>query len=230
MNAIRTPFAGAGLALVCWINLAGAYARLQAQTPASPSQQTAAQDAVAKQQAAISLMQESIARQRTSVQQQMGQSTRSFFILPPPAPMEGLTAGAGFPGCAPLNDSEVRSLASQAATREGLDADLLIKVMQQESGFLPCAVSPKGAMGLMQLMPSTAEQFGVKDTFDPLENVGAGARFLRELLSRYNGDVFKAVSAYNAGPGRVDSADGIPQIPETINYINRILLPDLKKP
>jgi soluble lytic murein transglycosylase-like protein len=84
-------------------------------------------------------------------------------------------------------------------------------------------------MGLMQLMPSTAEQFGVKDSFDPVENVEAGARFLSELMKRYNGDVFKAVSAYNAGPARVDAVDGIPQIPETIDYINRIFYPDFEK-
>ena len=106
---------------------------------------------------------------------------------------------------------------------------MLINVMRQESGFRPCAVSEKGAIGLMQLMPATAEQLGVKDSFDPMENVDAGARFLRQLLTRYDGDVLKAVSAYNAGPARVDAVDGIPQIPETIDYIKRIFYPDLEK-
>lgn len=189
----------------------------------------AAQDAAAKQQAAIAAMQESIARQRASVQKQLGQTAEGFFVLPRPARMEGAPLAAREPECEPLPEGEVRSLAGQAASRAGLDADLVINVMRQESGFRPCAVSSKGAMGLMQLMPSTADDLGVKDSFDPLENVDAGARFLKQLLTRYNGDVFKAVSAYNAGPARVDAADGIPQIPETINYINHIFDLSLEK-
>jgi soluble lytic murein transglycosylase-like protein len=137
-----------------------------------------------------------------------------------------MAPGAGEPECPPLSDAEAESLAGGAATREGLDVELLVNVMRQESGLRPCAVSAKGAMGLMQLMPSTAQQLGVKDSFDPMENIAAGARYLRELLSRYNGDVFKAVSAYNAGPARVDAAEGIPQIPETLDYVNRILYQD----
>jgi len=81
----------------------------------------------------------------------------------------------------------------------------------------------------MQLMPSTAEQLGVIDSFDPVENVNAGAKFLKQLLSRYDGDVFKALSAYNAGHARVDAAEGIPQIPETLEYVKRILYQGLNK-
>jgi soluble lytic murein transglycosylase-like protein len=110
-----------------------------------------------------------------------------------------------------------------AAAREGLDDGLLRAVIRQESAFDPCAVSPKGAMGLMQLMPSTAADLGVADPFDANENVSAGARFLRTLLDRYKGDLPLALGAYNAGPGRVDAFGTIPPIPETIDYVRRIL-------
>jgi soluble lytic murein transglycosylase-like protein len=115
--------------------------------------------------------------------------------------------------CPPLAD---------AANREHLQPELLRGVVQQESGFRPCAVSPKGAMGLMQLMPGTAAQLGVKNPFDPKENVDAGARFLKQLLDIYN-DLPMALGAYNAGPGRVNEAGGVPAIPETLNYIQRIM-------
>jgi len=200
---------------------------LQAQTVALLPERPVEDDAVTKQQATESAMQASIARQRASVQRQLGQGTGGFFILPPPPRTTTVEGGAGAPECAPLPDGEVRWLASQAAIREGLDPELLLNVMRQESGFRPCAVSTKGAMGLMQLMPSTAEELGVKDSFNPLSNVDAGARFLHQLLTRYNGDVFKAVSAYNAGPARVDAADGVPRIFETLDYINRIFYPGL---
>jgi len=229
MKVTAKTVVDAALVLLGFACIVGGRCGAQAQTSAPPAPPAAGEDAAAKQKSAITAMQESIAKQRTSVQKQLGQSSEGFFILPPPARMEGVTLGAGMPDCPPLSDGEVRSLTGRAATREGLDAELLVNVMRQESGFRPCAVSAKGAMGLMQLMPSTAEQFGVKDSFDPVENVEAGARFLSELMKRYNGDVFKAVSAYNAGPARVDAVDGIPQIPETIDYINRIFYPDFEK-
>jgi len=187
----------------------------------------AAQDSIARQQAAITAMQDSIARQRASVQQSA--STGSFFVLPPPQPMPASGLGLAEMACAPLPDGEVRSLVTEAAAHEGVDTDLLLNVMRQESGFRPCAVSVKGAMGLMQLMPDTAGDLGVKDCFDPKENVTAGARFLHQLLNRYNGDVVKALGAYNAGPARVDAVDGIPGIPETMDYVKNILLTNLEK-
>jgi soluble lytic murein transglycosylase-like protein len=110
-----------------------------------------------------------------------------------------------------------------AADREGLDAGLLRAVIRQESAFDPCAVSPKGAMGLMQLMPATAAGLGVLDPFDPHENISAGARFLRTLLDRYNGDLPLALGAYNAGPGRVDAFGAIPPIPQTVDYVRKVL-------
>jgi len=84
-------------------------------------------------------------------------------------------------------------------------------------------VSKKGALGLMQLMPATVVGLNVEDPFDPKENVDAGARFLKQLLQRYGGDVALALGAYNAGPARVDAAGDVPAIPETMDYVNDIL-------
>jgi len=229
MIAIPRTLVNTGFALLGYVCLYWGSAGLQAQT-SLPQQPAAAEDAKAKQQTAIAAMQESIARQRASVQRQLGQSAGGFFVLPPPAHTDGIgIAEAAAPECPPLPDDQVRALAGEAARHEGLDEVLLLNVMRQESGYRPCAVSAKGAMGLMQLMPSTGEELGVKDFFDPAENVDAGAKFLRQLLTRYNGDVIRAVSAYNAGPARVDAADGIPQIPETLDYINRILYSGFEK-
>jgi soluble lytic murein transglycosylase-like protein len=101
--------------------------------------------------------------------------------------------------------------------------DLLRSVMRQESGFKPCAVSVAGAMGLMQIMPGTAEMLKLDDPFDPQKNVDAGASFLKMMLDRYQGNVTLALGAYNAGPGSVDKAGGVPPIAETMQYITNIL-------
>jgi len=114
-------------------------------------------------------------------------------------------------------------LIEENAKRQSVRADLLRAVIGQESGSRPCAVSPKGAQGLMQLMPAVAEQFGVHDPLDPKQNVEAGTKLLKQLLTKYNGDMRLALSAYNAGPERVDREGGVPQIPETINYVTDIL-------
>ncbi|MFZ0419713.1 MAG: lytic transglycosylase domain-containing protein [Candidatus Sulfotelmatobacter sp.] len=104
-----------------------------------------------------------------------------------------------------------------------LDPDLVTSVIRAESGFNVRAVSPKGAQGLMQLMPQTATQLGVKNAFDPQANVEAGSRYLRELLERYNFDLIKALAAYNAGPQRVEQYNGVPPYYETKAYIARIV-------
>ena len=130
---------------------------------------------------------------------------------------------AAVANCPPLPPTEVDALIGEAAARETLDSNLLRSVMRQESGFRPCAISDKGAMGLMQLVPATAEQFGLRNPFSPVENVAAGAKFLKQLLTRYNGDQTLALGAYNAGPAAVDSAHGVPQFSETVEYVNRIL-------
>jgi soluble lytic murein transglycosylase-like protein len=112
-------------------------------------------------------------------------------------------------------------LADAAADKYGLPPALLRSIMRAESDFQPQAVSPKGAIGLMQLMPATAQDLGV-DPHDPAQNVDAGARYLRDLLDKYHGGLRHALAAYNAGPAMVDKYNGIPPFPETINYIYRI--------
>ena len=125
--------------------------------------------------------------------------------------------------CPPVPKMDLQAMVEREAKRNDMSETLLHAVIEQESANLPCAVSPKGAMGLMQLMPATAETLKVKDPFDPAENIAAGSRFLKSLLDRYKGDMAKALAAYNAGPGRVDRDGDIPDIPETQNYVGRIL-------
>lgn len=112
---------------------------------------------------------------------------------------------------------------SSASGRYRLDPDLVNSVIKAESGFNARAVSPKGARGLMQLMPGTASQLGVPDAFDPQANVEGGAKYLRELLELYNFDLVRALAAYNAGPQRVEQFKGVPPYYETRAYVARIV-------
>lgn len=117
----------------------------------------------------------------------------------------------------------IDSLVQEAATRNGLDPCLIISVMRAESGFNRTAVSPKGASGLMQLMPETAARFGVRNIFDPRENILGGATYLRWLLQRFGGDVRLALAGYNAGEGSVEMyGNRIPPFLETQNYVRTI--------
>ncbi len=111
----------------------------------------------------------------------------------------------------------------QAALRYGLDARLVEAVIGVESGFNPWAVSRRGARGLMQLMPETAAALGIKNSFDPRQNIVGGVRHLRALLDRYGGDLSLALAAYNAGPYVVEWYRGIPPYPETWQYVQRVL-------
>lgn len=164
-------------------------------------------------------MQASIAAQMQAVRKQVGDQAAesgSFIyraaVLIPPQPSS----------CPPAPVGDVDAIITRAATAEGLEPDLIRAVIEQESAFQPCAVSPKGAMGMMQLMPATAQQFGVRDPFDPSQNIAAGSRFLKQLLTRYS-DLSLALAAYNSGPGRVDDAQAVPNIEETKNYVGAIL-------
>jgi hypothetical protein len=129
-------------------------------------------------------------------------------------------ASPGFPIPSPLNLDEV---VNSASDRYRLDPDLVKSVIKAESGFNARAVSPKGAQGLMQLMPGTASQLGVPNPFDPRANVEGGAKYLRELLERYNFDLVKALAAYNAGPLRVEQFGGVPPYYETRAYVARVV-------
>jgi soluble lytic murein transglycosylase-like protein len=127
---------------------------------------------------------------------------------------------SGFPARPRMDLSEV---VNQASGRYRLDPDLVNSVIKAESGFNVRAVSPKGAQGLMQLMPGTAAQLGVPNAFDPQANIEGGTKYLRELLERYNFDLVKALAAYNAGPQRVEQFGGVPPFYETRAYVARVV-------
>jgi soluble lytic murein transglycosylase-like protein len=134
-------------------------------------------------------------------------------MVAPPAPVQPAT-----PTQPVLSPQE---LADAAADKYGLPRTLVRAVMEAESGYQTGAVSPKGAIGLMQLMPETAQALGV-DPNDPVQNVDAGARYLRDLLQKYDGGLWHALAAYNAGPGAVDKYNGVPPYNETLLYVKRI--------
>jgi hypothetical protein len=121
-----------------------------------------------------------------------------------------------------ISRDRIEGLIQTIATRHSVDPALVRAVMKVESGGNPTAVSRKGAMGLMQLMPETALNMGVTRVFDPQENLDAGVRTLRSLLVRYDGDLDKALAAYNAGPGAVDRAGGVPRNRETRDYVKKV--------
>ena len=142
--------------------------------------------------------------------------------IPAPKPVgPAQAAGAANGAEASPGQPTAAQLADAAADKYGLPRQLVRSVMAAESGFQAGAVSPKGAIGLMQLMPSTAVDLGA-DARDPAQNVDAGARYLRDLLVKYGGELWHALAAYNAGPAAVDKYGSIPPYRETIQYINRI--------
>ena len=117
----------------------------------------------------------------------------------------------------------LRGLAARIARKHAVDEALVLAVIEVESRYDAFAVSPRGAMGLMQLMPQTAARFAVRNTFNPAENVDGGVRYLKELLARYSGQVRLALAAYNAGEKAVDQFKGIPPFRETQQYVGRVL-------
>ena len=138
----------------------------------------------------------------------------------PPASAPAPSSAVAVPA-RPDGPSSPRDLADAAADRYGIPRKLVRLVMEAESGSRQEAVSPKGAVGLMQLMPATAQALGA-DPADPVQNVDAGARYLRDLLQKYDGLLWHALAAYNAGPAAVDKYNGIPPYNETILYVKKI--------
>jgi soluble lytic murein transglycosylase-like protein len=173
------------------------------------------QDARSQADRVRTAMAASIEKQRVSVRQQVQMTAATL----PPWTMPEMPS----PACEPIRNPELAQMIDDAAQHQGVDPAVVREVARQESGFHPCAVSPKGAEGLMQLMPTTQFGLQVRNPFDAKESLEAGSKLLKTLLDRYKGDLPLALSAYNAGPGSVDRAGGIPEIPETKNYVTEIL-------
>jgi Transglycosylase SLT domain len=137
-------------------------------------------------------------------------------------PEEIFTPVVPDPPAAPPSAPPYRELVAAAASRYGVDAELISSVMEVESHFDAKAISPKNARGLMQLLPETAARLGVKDIFDPQENIEAGTRYLKELLQLYNNNLTLALAAYNAGPDKVQKYGSVPPYRETLSYVNQV--------
>lgn len=131
--------------------------------------------------------------------------------------------GRNVPNGSAVRKAELWPKVEEIASAHGVDPRLVDLMIRMESGYNPTAVSPKGARGIMQLMPDTARLYGVADAFDPFENIRGGVRYLRDLLERFSQDVSLALAAYNAGPEAVDRYGGIPPYEETRNYVGSIL-------
>ena len=190
--------------------------------------QSAAETVRARMLAALDQQRESVRKQARALKL-FDQEATDFFVTPWPkqaeAGGEAKPVAYRFPArdCEPVEPIRLAGMIGETARREGVDEKLLRAVVRKESAGVPCAVSPVGALGLMQLMPATAASLGVQDPLEPRQNLEGGARLLRQLLERYNGDVGRALGAYNAGPGSVDQYQGVPPFAETRNYVSEIL-------
>jgi soluble lytic murein transglycosylase-like protein len=136
-------------------------------------------------------------------------------------PSEVSLTGRSRPGME-VNHDGVEKLVREASDRHKVDPALVRAVIETESNWNPKAFSHKGAGGLMQLIPTTAQRYGAYDVFDPQQNIDAGVKYLRTLLERYNGNLDLALAAYNAGEGAVDRAHGVPSFRETRNYVQKV--------
>ena len=161
----------------------------------------------------------------------IGSNTRLYmddanFIDVPTAEIDSITESQEPAPVAPelqKKPADLKDVVAAASDKHQIDADLITSVIHAESSFNPKARSPKGAQGLMQLMPQTASQLGVGNAFDPGANVEGGTKYLRDLLVQYNGDMVKALAAYNAGPLRVQQYNGVPPYRETRTYVAKIV-------
>jgi soluble lytic murein transglycosylase-like protein len=199
------------------------YTLLLAGLPLLAAQQSVSVTAKPEQAIEESLQKqrESVQKQQQAIRRQLGEKSGAEanpitqFIDPLPALIQA--------PCAALKQDKLGELVAVAAQKHSLDPALLTAVMRQESAFNPCAVSVKGALGLMQLMPATALELHVADVFNPEQNIQGGAAYLKQLLDRYKGDLRLALVGYNAGPGRADQQGAAPYPLETQNYVASIL-------
>jgi len=189
---------------------------------AEPPALTPALSPAEAMRASIEKQRAAVEKQREAVRKQ-AESAGAWLKPGDPPPPVGSEPAAPQADCEPLPDAVVAPLIETTAKSQEVQPELLRAVMERESGYRPCAVSSKGAQGLMQLMPETALELGVSDPFDAKESISGGAKFLKQLMDKYKGDLSKALGAYNAGPAAVDQADGIPDIQETKDYVDAIL-------
>ena len=196
--------------------------KVPALSPQSVPQKEEAHAAITAEHYAgsVEAMRLSIDKQKAAVRLQVGEGgvSASFFTTPWVTPQVLVPP----PQCAPIAESDLVPLVKEAALAQDISPGLIRAVIRRESASLPCAISGKGAVGLMQLMPDTAQQFS-SDPYDAKQNIQAGSRYLKQLLTRYKGDTRLALAAYNAGPERVDAAGGVPSISETTAYVEAIL-------
>lgn len=187
------------------------------------------QDAASQAERVRAAMTASLEKQRASISRQQAAvsatpagraaaASMAAVSVPPPTWVPAMMTN-----CEPMPQPELARMISETSSKVGIDGGLVREVARQESGFKPCAISPKGAEGLMQLMPATQSQFAVSNPFDPQQSLEAGSKLLKQLLDRYHGDLTLALSAYNAGAGCVDRSGGVPDIQETKNYVLSIL-------
>ncbi len=168
-------------------------------------------------------MQEAVEKQRAAARKQApGPLSAPFFTTAWSSPSVVTATSPLRSDCQAISVDALASLVGKAALDNGVDPLLIKAMVARESAGKPCAVSAKGAQGLMQLMPATQSDLGVSDPFDPSQNIGAGTRYLKQMLTRYNGDVRLALAAYNAGPNRVEPGGSVPAIPETTAYVAEI--------